>query len=390
MTRIKTPSKAKEPVRLRERAIANGNKSLYLDIYSKGVRKTESLGLYIIPEHSPIDKIQNKKTREIAEKIKSERILAIQSYGISQFEKIKKIGISLVEWMKQYEEDNLNLSKSTIRGRRESRQRVEDYLDLTSYPSLRLVDVNEDFCKGFLTYLRTAPNKSCTVNPRTITNGNALHIQTCLNGALNKAVKDGLIARNPLLNLSSKEKFHPTESNIEFLTVEELKKAIDTPAKHEDTKKAFIFACLTGIRLSDVIALTWRKIEDAPNGKSKLVRTRMLKTQKWIDNPLSEEALKWLNPKDDPDEPIFHLYDPVNVEKHIKIWLAAAGIDRKITFHCSRHTFATTLISLGVDIYTVSKLLGHSKVTTTQIYAKVIDQHKKEAVSKLDSLFEQP
>ena len=76
------------------------------------------------------------------------------------------------------------------------------------------------------------------------------------------------------------------------------------------------------------------------------------------------------------------------MEKHIGLWLTAAGINKHITFHCARHTFATMMITIGVDIYTVSKLLGHSKVTTTQIYSKIIDKHKAEAVSKLDSLFD--
>ena len=182
MARRKTPVKAKEPVRLRERPIANGNRSLYLDIYSKGVRKIEALGLYLIPELTPADKIQNRTTLDIARKIKSERILALQSFGISQYEKIKKIGISLVDWLKYHEEQNFNLAKSTVRGRRECRQRMEEYLASISLRSIRLVDTDEDFIRGFLDYLRTAPNKSCTLNPRPITNGNALHIQSCLTG----------------------------------------------------------------------------------------------------------------------------------------------------------------------------------------------------------------
>jgi len=72
MPNKKSTTKAKEPVRIRERKLANGNVSLYLDIYSKGVRKVESLGLYIVPEKTPIDKRQNQETRKVAEKIKSE------------------------------------------------------------------------------------------------------------------------------------------------------------------------------------------------------------------------------------------------------------------------------------------------------------------------------
>ena len=67
-------------------------------------------------------------------------------------------------------------------------------------------------------------------------------------------------------------------------------------------------------------------------------------------------------------------------------WALAAGIKKRVTFHVSRHTNATLLLALGVPIETVAKILGHSDIKTTQIYAKVIDQNKRAAVSKLDGL----
>lgn len=90
MGRPKKTTKAKEPVRIRERELANGNRSLYLDIYSKGVRKVESLGVYLVPENTPFDKIQNEHARSVAEKIKSERIIALQNYGIANLDKVMK------------------------------------------------------------------------------------------------------------------------------------------------------------------------------------------------------------------------------------------------------------------------------------------------------------
>lgn len=388
MARPKKTIKAKEPVRIRERKLRDGNISLYLDIYSKGVRKVESLGLYIVPELTPLEKEQNRQARSVAEKVKSERIIAIQNYGIGQFEKIKRIGMTLLDWMNQYADSNPNLSKSTIRGRRECAARVKDYLEENVQVTFKLANVDADFCRNFLAYLKTAPNKSKTTEQVAITQGGAYHIQTIFTGALNKAVKENLLPRNPMMQLDTKEKFHAPESTREYLTVEELKKAISTPCKFEQTKHAFIFSCFTGLRMGDIMSLTWAKVQDSPDGKSKYVRVKMEKTQKWINVPLSSEAIKWLYPKDNADELIFNLSDASVVEKHIKMWMKDAGINKHITFHCARHTFATTMLTAGVDLYTVSKLMGHSKISTTEIYAKIVDKLKVEAVDKLDHLFD--
>ncbi len=128
MARPKKQIIAKEPVRIRERKIRNGNISLYLDIYSKGVRKTETLGLYIVPEVTPLDKEQNKHTRAIAEKVKSERIIALQNFGMNHYEKVKRIGMTLLNWLDKFANSNPNLAKTTIRSRHECRMRVHDYL----------------------------------------------------------------------------------------------------------------------------------------------------------------------------------------------------------------------------------------------------------------------
>ncbi len=388
MARPKKTIKAKEPVRIRGRKLRDGNISLYLDIYSKGVRKVESLGLYIVPEITPLDKERNRQTRAIAEKVKSERIIAIQNFSIGKFEKIKRIGMTLLDWMNQYAESNLNLSQSTIRGRRECATRIKDFLEENVQKTFKLANVDKDFCRNFLAYLKTAPNKSKTTEQVAITQGGAYHIQTIFTGALNKAVKEELLPRNPMMQLDPKEKFHAPESTREYLTIEELKKAIKTPCKFEKTKHAFIFSCFTGLRMGDIMSLTWAKVQDSPDGKFKYMRVKMEKTQKWINVPLSSEAVKWLYPKDDANEPIFNLRDASVVEKHIKIWMKDAGINKHITFHCARHTFATTMLTAGVDLYTVSKLMGHSKISTTEIYAKIVDKLKVEAVDKLDHLFD--
>lgn len=389
MGRPKKALKVKEPIRIRERGLANGNRGLYLDIYIKGTRKYESLGLYLVKETNAEAKRMNAHTRQVAEKIKNDRIIALQDRGISQYDKIKRSSMSLIDWLKQYEQDGFGFSQSTLKGRSDMRKKVENYLakEKTSYIGMNQVD--EEFCRGFLKYLATAPHAVCKPESgRTISRGCAHHHQAVLNGALNKAVRDGIIPMNPLKKLDRREKFQPSPEDREFLTIEELCKLMETPCTNHEVYKAFIFACFTGLRLSDVRTMSWEKVYETPDGKAQFVRTIMQKTDKPVNVPLSQEALKVIPPKG--TEGLFFKLpsSDATINYHIQKWMKAAGITKHVSYHCSRHSFATMMLSLGADIYTVSKLLGHSNVTTTTIYAKIIDKKMIEAVELVNDMFE--
>lgn len=391
MARPKKSLKVKEPIRIRERKLADGNISLYLDIYVKGTRKYESLGLYLIPENQPNAKATNARTRSIAEKIKSDRIIALQDRGIKQWDKIKRSNMSLVEWLTQYEQDGTGFKPSTLKGRQDMRKKVEEYLEQEGLSYIGMNEIDQDFCRGFLRFLETAKNSVAKKQKgRIISKGCAHHHQAVLNGALNKAVREGIIQQNPMKMLDKREKFQPSPEEREFLTIEELRTLIDVPCANEQVKNAFIFSCFTGLRLSDVRTLTWNKIHKMPDGKTLYVHVFMQKTQKPLNVPLSGEALKVLEEKENPDEPIFRLpTSDATISYHIKRWVKAGKINKTISYHCSRHTFATMMLTLGADLYTTSKLLGHANVTTTQIYSKIIDKKKTEAVGLVDELFTQ-
>ena len=111
----------------------------------------------------------------------------------------------------------------------------------------------------------------------------------------------------------------------------------------------------------------------------------MQKTQNYVNIPLSKDALKYMRETDNPDEPIFRLSPATSViTQRLQSWADKAGVNKRISYHVSRHTFATMLLTVGVDIYTVSKLLGHTNISTTQIYAKIIDKKKVDAINKVD------
>ncbi len=114
----------------------------------------------------------------------------------------------------------------------------------------------------------------------------------------------------------------------------------------------------------------------------------MQKTGRKVTVPLSNEALQWLPKDTGPCEPLFRLPTPPAVGSSIRKWCWNAGIDKSITFHCSRHTFGTTMLAVGADLYTTSKLMGHANVATTTIYAKIIDKKKVDSIHLLDHLFD--
>jgi integrase len=129
------------------------------------------------------------------------------------------------------------------------------------------------------------------------------------------------------------------------------------------------------------------KIQRNGNGKT-FISYRQKKTQNWENLPLSAEAMKFLPERGDAgdDAFVYRLSNGGYENGILKTWAKSAGIDKRVTFHVARHTNATLLLSLEVPIETVSKLLGHSNIKTTQIYAKVIDKSKRDAVDKLDGL----
>lgn len=164
------------------------------------------------------------------------------------------------------------------------------------------------------------------------------------------------------------------ESVRSYMTIEEVRSLIATPMQNEGVKSAYLFSCFCGLRISDIIGLQWKNVF-IDNGQYRLA-VAMQKTKEPIYLPLSNEALKWMPERGDKtaDDHVFDL--PSGINQLIKPWAKAAGISKRFTFHTARHTFATMMLTLGADLYTVSKLLGHTSVKMTQVYAKIVNKKK--------------
>lgn len=371
-------------VKLRTKERANGRKVLYLDIYKDGKRQYEFLNLYLIQGTDAHTKMLNDETMRKARSIQCVRELEVISSG--KVPKIHKESLTLADWMDKCTEVKKQNGQSINRAQcfRIVRQHLIDF----SGEQTRLADIDKDYCKRFIKYLSSRTAKNASKHPKTLNASTCSIYFDIFKTALNRAQKEGYIDYNPATLLVNEEKrpIKKRKSNRTYLDIDELRKLIDTDINNKHLKNAFLFACFTGLRKSDIIQLTWDNIITRNNKKhiSKIIQ----KTQQHFDIKLSQQALKWLPPKVEGQNNIF------DISKHggtvpyqLNKWAEKAGITKKICFHTSRHTFATMELTLGADLYTVSKLLGHSNISTTQIYAEIVDKKKEDAVDLTDNLF---
>ena len=380
MARKTSAKNTKEPVRLREKELANGVRSLYLDIYVSGKRSYEFMKLYLIPETNPQAKVQNENTMRAANTIKLNRILEITNNKAGLKNTSIRAKMLLKDWMETFRQ------AQEQKGVKDHKLIHNTIHALTAYNiNVAMRDVNRDYIIGLTNYLR---NDYRSPRGKKLKDYSVINYLGCLRNALNMAVREDVIADNPIMKLSAQDKVKAPESQREFLTIEEVQKLEATDSPYPHIKQAFLFACYTGLRCSDVRSITWGKI--VKDGEKYRLHTVMFKTKRPFYIPLSKKAMQWMPERGDKtdDDLIFeNIPVQVNTKLYLQPWLDKAGITKPITFHCSRHTFGTMMLTLGADIYTTSKLLGHTKVEVTQIYAKIINKKKDDAVSLIDQAF---
>jgi integrase len=384
-------------VSLRVKKISDKKESLYLDFYppitnpstGKPTRR-EFLGLHINPETitdkngklkkiklNPIDKQHNKETKELAEHIRAKRMLEVQrgDYGFLANDSQQQ---NFIDYCKGI------AAKHSVRNQEVWRCAIH-YLEDFGGKNLRFADLNVKFCNDFTDYLLNA--KRMRSRKLTISQNSALSYQNKFKAALNQAYDEGLLKTKLSLQF---DRIKEAEFSREFLSIEELNRLVKTECTLPLLKTAALFSALTGLRFSDIQKMVWSEVQETSeiinNAKTKIyyIRFTQQKTKGVETLPISEQAFNLLGERGNPKEKVFEgLEYSAFVNFHLKRWLINANIGKNITFHCFRHTFATLQLSKGTDIYTVSKMLGHRELKTTQIYAKIIDQTKREAANKI-------
>lgn len=256
--------------------------------------------------------------------------------------------------------------------------RAHDLLKIfTKEKPLPFAQIDMHLIESFRDFLLKAPrggNKSGTISQNT-----ASTYFTLFKAALHQAFIDSYFD----VDIAAKVKgISGVESRREYLTIEELNKLAATPCEYPMLKKAAFFSALTGLRHSDIRKMTWKEL--SVEGDHYRINFTQRKTGGVEYMPISEQAYLVCGEPAEPDRLVFEgLQNPSWINRPVKKWIEAAGIKKHITFHCFRHSYATNQLTEGTDLYTVSKMLGHTNIRTTQIYAKVVDSKKEEAAQAI-------
>ncbi len=395
MAKQKQTVKLKEPVRIRFKQLSNGNQSIYLEYYTGdvirkenyvgGKRKYEFLKLYLIPERTREDKAKNEATLALAKAIQSRRIVEVQN-DAHGFQNTNKSRVNLLDYLENIgkqsaEQGSRNYARTVLNTVRALKLFRGDYIAFR--------DVDKEFLSEFTDYLRQMPKASKYGVLKTggrLSNNSVVSYYGTLRTAINRAYKEGIITVNPTKEFDFASKVRQEPSRREYLTIDELKTLINTECRHEIVKRAFLFSCLCGLRVSDIRKLRWCDLQRS--GGRVRIEITMQKTKEPLYLPISDEALKWLPERGEANDSdfIFPLTHEGTVNDTLQHWAKVAGITKHISFHVARHTHATMMLTLGADLYTVSKLLGHKNIATTQIYAKIVDKKKEGAIGLIPNL----
>lgn len=352
-------------VSLRKRPLKDGRLSLYLDFYPAVIHpktgketRREFLKLYISKNAT-----KKNETWQLAEKIREKRQVQVnrpEIYTEQEREQIRLREIGKESFNKFFEQ----LASKRTGSNRNNWMSALKYLN--AFRNLRFMDISEHMANEFKDYLLNS----------------GLH-QNTAQSYFNKfkaTLREAYKAEKLQKDINAKIDAIPeAETPIDFLTVDELNKLIETPCKDPVLKRAALFSALTGLRFVDIKNLFREQLEKFADGY--FLKFTQQKTKKPLYHPIPEQAVNLM------DKEGWEAFSGLRYASYhsdnLKKWIKDAGINKKITFNCFRHTFAVTQLANGTDIYTVSKLMGHKSLKTTQRYAQVVDSVKREAMNRI-------
>lgn len=336
-------------IEIKERKLTAGNRSLYLEYYETGFRKKENLHLYLVPENSSKAKKLNREAYDKARVIRAERLLNPPSFEKkpkqTEGKNEKAETLTWLDWCDEYIEwskacDN---SKKMLQHKGVVRKRIATYLEKIKQIKILLKNVDAKIITGLFDYMRNEYR-----NPRQIKTQDGkladytlLLFEETVKAIFNKAVREELIAFNPVHSLTKIERFHAPDKHREYLTPKELTRFLNVECATENERTvqmAFGLSSMTGIRLGDMQHLRWGNIKLIDGVQTICIIQR--KTKRPATIPLNDMALSFLPPREDdnPESLVFHLVKKSdNISKYVRRIKDKAGIEKDFTYHQRRH-----------------------------------------------------
>lgn len=379
--------KDKLPVKLRQKRIKGGY-SLYLEYNANGKTEKKYLGLHLIDGTTAKVKAYNTNIMEQAKAEQSKACMIVTAKTEKGIAKAKKM--TLTALCDEYVEEKRRTGKtlSTITNITTMAKRIQDFAD---NKKVYVANIDTKWCEEFVTYLRNTKafphhsqkDKFKRYTDESLKPSTQKTIYINFASIMRYAVRKGYLKSNPSDNISDDYKLKAQQAQRGFLDIDEIKALEGATCRNDEVKRAFLFSCYCGLRFSDVRTLCKEDIR-CVNG-SYYIEKKMQKTGELVQIPLSQKALQYLG--DVNRTGTYFKLPTLDTTNYVVDTLARhANIEKHVTFHIARHTFATMLLTLGGDIYTTSKLLGHKSVVTTQIYADIVNQKKQDTINLLDTI----
>lgn len=377
----KTGATDSRKVMLRAKILPSGNVQVYLYSSYKGKPMRQSVGVLNI-ETDASTQARNTELMRMAE----------AEAGIRNADAVR-MGHGLTPQPKQ----NILLSDylqrlSTGKDYSTQTRKIFDVLlhhvEIFRTAEIKIAFIDANWVRAFIHYLRTeAYNRNTKYTKKPLTENTIHRLFEALEIVLARAQRDMIITKSPLSELGAKERPKRNREAREYLTTEEVRRLIATDCSNEQIKRAFLFSVFTGLRWSDITRLTWQSMKQDNNGT--FFHINMKKTAKPIDVYLSKIGAHFMPQRTEHSDNdfIFNLPNNSSTNKHLKTWCKDANITKQVCFHVARHTFATMMLNNDTPLEVVSKMLGHERLSTTEIYAKLLNRTIASAAHKQDDIF---
>lgn len=401
--------------KLGAKILSDGRESLFLDYYfgykmvyserlgkevAKKDRKREYLSLYLWQApRTPLERTQNKETLELAKNIRYEK--GQQLLEDSEGYRLKKnVDINFLDWMWTYYEAYTKADKRHIK-------RAHDcFIDFLVDPNFEYTP-QPDWSEAKIAKAKKEFEKKkqrVSIRPQQITKEKIIEFTEYLQhrfrgeGAhtlyarfkkvIKAAVENDVMRKNPCTGVIIKIDNGSLKKDV--LSIDEIQALIAThyPGESTNIRRAFIFCLYCGLRWCDVKDLTYSNVDYS----NKLLKFEQAKTKghssaSSVVIPLNDGLLHLIGePTDSKDSLIFPLPSHNMCLKALRHWVKRANIDKHITWHCARHSFAVNILNNGANIKTVASLLGHSGLRHTEKYTRAVDSLKQEAINSLPEL----